>query len=546
MPYWYGGNTTCESRLVGVPVIQTELNYTQKARMRLRTWLTPLLLIVFSLFYFADVFLRASEKYFWYDELFTVYLCRLSLHSLWQALHSGIDSNPPFFYLLTKVSTGLLGEGLVATRIPEIVGFWLFCLCLFRFVSRRVGPVAGFTAMLLPVFTGAFYYAYDARPHGLVLGFCGLALVCWQMSLEQPARRGWLAGFSLSLFGAFMSHCYALTIAVPFGIAELVRGIRYRRVQWQIWASLVAPVLAACVVYVPLLQGFRSMVKGTIFLSFSPLIWPQVHSFYLFLLGPSMLIVLLALIMLTFKVLDRIRDTREPRSSILPIRAEELVLAVSFAALPVFGLLVAKVMQSPFYDRYFLSTLVGVCILTGLAAGVGKPANWVAVTLAGILACSAAWQFSTLLWHRAQGIPEVLNEPSSGFSMNSSLAGPLVRYSLLLSEARQGEPILVLWPIEFLYLVNYAPNLAPQLYYVKWSDTDSFYRIFEKFHAWSPVKYNTLTAEEFFRLTPHFLMFGTDSAGQMVGVVQNGGNIQSLRMCDGHFVAHVAMRRAQR
>ncbi len=80
--------------------------------------LTPLLLIGASLLYFADVFLRASEKYFWFDELLTVYLYRLPLHSLWQALQAGFDFNPPLLYLLTKASSGLLGDGLIATPAP--------------------------------------------------------------------------------------------------------------------------------------------------------------------------------------------------------------------------------------------------------------------------------------------------------------------------------------------------------------------------------------------------------------------------------------------
>ncbi len=528
-----------ERKLIGVPVIQTELDHKQQPLTRLHIRITPLVLLGFSLFYFADVFLRASEKYFWYDELFTVYLCRLPLHSLWQALQAGIDSNPPLFYLLTKASNAVFGEGLIATRLPEIIGFWLFCLCLFRFVSRRVGAVGGFTAMLLPIFTGAFYYAYDARAHGLVLGFCGLALVCWQMSLEQSRRGRWLNLFSVSLFGAFMIHCYALTIAVPFGIAELIGGIRSRRVQWQRWASLVAPVLAACIAYVPLLRGFRAMVKDTMFLSLSPLIWPQVHSFYAFLLGPCMLIVLLALIMLAFKVIETVRAARMPQSGILPIPAVELVLAVSFAALPVFGLLLAKAMQSPFYDRYFLSALAGLCILTALAAGVGRPANWVALTLAGVLACSAAWQFSALLRHRVEGIPEILNEPSSGFAMNISLAGPLEQYSFLQSEASKGERIVVLWPIEFLYLVNYAPKLAPQLYYLQRSENDSFYRVFERFQAWSPVKYTIMPQDEFLRSTPHFLLYGTDSVAQLAQMIQAGATMKSVRVSDGHFLAEM-------
>src|SRR5947208_12606276 len=69
-----------------------------------------LLLVGFSAIYFTDVGLRASEKYFWADEISTVYVCRLpNLGSLWEALRHGLDFNPPLFYVLTNASQSLFG-----------------------------------------------------------------------------------------------------------------------------------------------------------------------------------------------------------------------------------------------------------------------------------------------------------------------------------------------------------------------------------------------------------------------------------------------------
>ncbi len=257
----------------------------------------------------------------------------------------------------------------------------------------------------------------------------------------------------------------------------------------------------------------------------------------MFLLGPCTLIVLLALLLLALKSLDFVRSARILPSTLAAIPVSELVLVVSLGALPVFGLILAKVMRSPFIDRYFLSALVAVCILTGFAAGVGKPANWIAVTLAGIMICSAGWQFSALLWHRAHGVPENLIEPSSGFSMNSSLNGPMDRYSLLVSEARKGQPIAILWPIDFLYLVTYASNLVPQIYYVQWSDDDSFYRIYERFRKWSPVRYKLATGGEFLRLSPQFMMYGQESS--VAQTMAAGTKVEWLKTSNGRFVAEV-------
>ena len=143
---------------------------------------------LFSVLYFADIFLKASRKCFWFDELFTTYLCRLpSFKATWTAVQHGADFNPPMLYLLTRGAQWLFGEGLIATRLPAMVGFWVFSVCLFLFVSRRAGVVSGFIAGMFPFFTLAQYYAYEARAHGIVLGWCGLTS---DLLAEERGRQG--------------------------------------------------------------------------------------------------------------------------------------------------------------------------------------------------------------------------------------------------------------------------------------------------------------------------------------------------------------------
>jgi hypothetical protein len=204
--------------------------------IRVNRYLPVFLVVFFSITYFIDVGIRASEKYFWYDELLTVYFSRLpNLHAIWNALGSGVDSNPPLFFLLTRASEAAFGEGAIGTRVPEILGFWAFCLCIFWFVARRVGPIPGLIAMLLPTLTGAFYYAYEARPHAIVLGCCGIALVCWQHAGDSSSvgsrRTAWLTGFSFALFCAFMLHAYALVLTIPFGLTGLLQGFRGKEIK---------------------------------------------------------------------------------------------------------------------------------------------------------------------------------------------------------------------------------------------------------------------------------------------------------------------------
>src|SRR5208283_4096304 len=107
----------------------------------------------------------------------TYYLARLpKLSDVWGALSTGTEQLPPFFYLVTRGFFALLGANQVSARLPEVLGFGVMCLCVFRFVARRTSTLCGLVAMLFPLVTTAYPYAYEARPYGLLLGFSAFSL----------------------------------------------------------------------------------------------------------------------------------------------------------------------------------------------------------------------------------------------------------------------------------------------------------------------------------------------------------------------------------
>ena len=69
-------------------------------------------LAILSVAYGVTVVAHASQKPFWYDELFTVYMCRLEgFATLWSGFQNGVDLNPPFMYGAVKASHAVFGEG---------------------------------------------------------------------------------------------------------------------------------------------------------------------------------------------------------------------------------------------------------------------------------------------------------------------------------------------------------------------------------------------------------------------------------------------------
>ena len=317
-----------------------------------RNRVSVLLVALFSLIYFAQVIILCSEKYLWYDEFFTLYVCKLpNLRVIWHALKHGVDFNPPLFYAVTSLSKTIFGENRYALRFPAIVGFWVFCVTLFWFVRRRMNAAAGFAAMVFPTLTGAMYYAYEARPYGMLLGFCGLALVCWQAAIDGVRRRWWLLGLGLSLSGALMMHCYAVLLVFPFALAEIFRTVSSRRFDLGIWTALVLPPLASCLIYIPMLVSFGSLAQGTNFSKLAPPTWDQIPTFYLFLLSPCLLVVVAVVVALGFGAAMRSRRTSGLYSEAERGPVLELILASSFLLLPLMEVLLLRQSHSSFLTR---------------------------------------------------------------------------------------------------------------------------------------------------------------------------------------------------
>src|SRR5579871_3490421 len=174
-----------------------------------------LILAFLTLLYALGVVRHAVNRPLWYDEIITVILAsQPDAASTWRAAQS-VDASPPFLHLLTHFSMEWFGSGGVAIRLPAMVGFWVFCLCLFQFVRRRAGIYFGLAALLMPIATEAYAYAFEARSYGPQLAFCGLMLVAWQAAAEGRRRLLALGLLALSLAGAVLLQYYSVLLYLP-------------------------------------------------------------------------------------------------------------------------------------------------------------------------------------------------------------------------------------------------------------------------------------------------------------------------------------------
>jgi 4-amino-4-deoxy-L-arabinose transferase-like glycosyltransferase len=239
--------------------------------------------VAFSAVYLVATSLLAVRRPLWNDELYTYHFARVSdVADLWRALETGADQAPPLSYLLSRASVGALGNSAFALRLPEILAFLLFSICIYAFVARRTTKTYGLIAMLLPTLTAAYYYASEARAYALVLGFGALTLVCWQLATESVNRRIALGGLFVALALATSSHYYAVLLVLPLGLGELARTLAARRIDMPVWVAFSGAIVPLAA-FAPLLSASRGYAVDF----WGRPSWQDPLRFFSFLLDPS-------------------------------------------------------------------------------------------------------------------------------------------------------------------------------------------------------------------------------------------------------------------
>ena len=329
-------------------------------------------LLVLTLVYAAGAMLHARGKPFWYDEVFTVMAAAPhNVADSWRAAGK-LDAAPPLTHLLTHFAVNWFGQNEITARLPEMAGFWIFCLSLFWFVRHRLGIFYALAALLIPFSTEAYDYAFEARPYGLELGFCGLMLLCWQRACGARGLHYAAAclGIALSLAGALMCQYYAVLLYLPLAGAEAFRAWKTRRIDWGIWAAMVigaAPLVWRLTNILSAVHGFSNTSWSDT--SGGGAVWSvrpfEVLDFWNDGLQSAMCILVLALAAMTLWAWKSRADSPAAQSSpALPpweIIAGLLFLAIPFFAV-VFGMLVTHIYSS----RYALVGLTGVALLAPL------------------------------------------------------------------------------------------------------------------------------------------------------------------------------------
>ncbi len=316
-------------------------------------WIVLALLV---LLYLSACFDASRSKPLWHDELYTYYITLApTLGQMWHETRT-LDLNPPLIYCLARASFHLFGANALAARLPEIAGFLVGLLCLFRFVRVRMGVLFAAFAFALVLATDLFSLAVEARPYGLLLGSLGLAMVAWQAAAPSDpsgnptaprTRRFAVAVLFLAVLAMVLSHALALLPIAALIAAQLWRT-RDGRFDLPVTAALVLP-LAAALLIIPSVKTHAVAIYPPSFqVDISEIIEFYIGSVYIQV--GALLLTALAVLLLLGPAHLRGGPRKVPPTSLFT--PPEWVLIGGLLLCPLVLLLKFMASHAAFFDRY--------------------------------------------------------------------------------------------------------------------------------------------------------------------------------------------------
>jgi 4-amino-4-deoxy-L-arabinose transferase-like glycosyltransferase len=429
---------------------------------------------IFALVCLVSVLIRARAKPFWHDEIYTLLHSGLpTFGTMWRAGLDGFDLSPPLNTWLTRGVHGLLGAGHVTTRIPPILGYMTMTVVVFHLLKSRANTVTALSGALLPCFTAAYRYSYEARGYGLMVGLFALALYAWSEAARDRRRSIHLPLLAATLAGSVWNHYYGILIFVPIAAGECVRWIRRRRIDTGVVRAAAVAVIAIVPIY-PLAAAARMQSESF----WSRASQADVSGAYQFVFAPlferdfgyaAVAVAVIALL---------VRRRKSERQPVRRVPAHEVTAGLVTLLIPLMGVLLGRLLTGVFVPRYTMSAVLGLSLVVPLVI-------WQRHTRASsaeLILCGF------LLAAFAQSIGPSLQSPPV-------FVDPFLSKPLLQSAVTSGTGVVSSSSLQFLQHWYYTPNaLKGRVRYLadvenarRFMASDTIDRGYLALHRWTAV-----------------------------------------------------------
>ena len=473
---------------------------------------------------------RARAKPFWHDEIYTILHSTLpSVSEMWAASRDGIDLAPPLNSFLTRFVQSLAGVGPVATRLPAMIGFWTMTLVVFHMVRRRSNATLALAAALLPCYTAAFRYSYEARGYGLMLGFLALGLYSWSEAAQGRHRALYLPLLALTLTASLWSHYYAVLGFLPIAVGEATRFWRNRKPDWAVWGAIGLSFLGA----LPL-RALAAAAAAQAQTFWARADTADLGSVYQFLCEPMrgmapwlVLGAAISAVLVSVSFLTGGRPS-EPRRR-LPVH--EIAAGLAFLLIPVVGVLGARLLTGVFVARYALSAVIGLSLALPLAVWWAVPRTGVPEV---ILCLLLAGSFGGSAFESVRHAHDPFHDPVK--------ERPQLARQLALPA-----PVVVTGGLMFLQFWYYTPpELRGHLWYLtdpaaalRHRGSDTFDRGFLTLRRWTPLTVQDYRS--FVEGHQQFWVYAAGSGWLLDELREGGARIDRVGLELGASIYHVAV-----
>src|SRR3989442_4320415 len=131
-------------------------------------------------------------------------------------------AHPPLLILLLNVWRRL-GTSELVLRLPSVIAGTIFCWIFFKWLTRLLGPVAGWVALVLVGFLPSFVeLSSEVRQYPLLLGFLIAAAYVLELALAGNSASRMLLVF-VFLYLAMLTHFSAILFVGAVGLYSLWR-----------------------------------------------------------------------------------------------------------------------------------------------------------------------------------------------------------------------------------------------------------------------------------------------------------------------------------
>jgi hypothetical protein len=166
---------------------------------------------------------KASGTFLNMDE--AMHSLAANTNSLAEAYRASLGlAHPPLLILLLQVWRRL-GTSELALRLPSVIAGTIFCWVFFKWLTRLLGPTAGWAGFTLVCFLPPFVeLSSEVRQYALLLCFLIAAAYFLELALAENSI-GKLVLFFIFLYLAMLTHFSAILFAGAVGMYSLWRLI---------------------------------------------------------------------------------------------------------------------------------------------------------------------------------------------------------------------------------------------------------------------------------------------------------------------------------